>query len=309
LTERWSNTLTEARRVIAQSDADLPARIAAARFLGAGGTADGKSNEDLSKLLVPQSPDALQKTIVAVLAETGREDVPKQLFKNWRSHSPGLRAAILDALLEQKRLQSSVLDALESETISVVDVDTVRRERLLNLGTKPQQARAAKLFKSATASSRGQVVQQFAEVLETSGDIGRGRLVFEKRCATCHKLDGIGKSIGADLGSLKDRSGQAMLTAILDPNLAVEAKFLSFTAATLSGQTYAGMLLTETGTSITLIGADGKEHILPRAELELLSGSNRSFMPEGFEKDLTVQDLADVIRFIQSSTEPPKPTE
>jgi putative heme-binding domain-containing protein len=196
---------------------------------------------------------------------------------------------------------------LESETISVVDVDTVRRERLLNLGTKPQQARAAKLFKSATASSRGQVVQQFAEVLETSGDIGRGRLVFEKRCATCHKLDGIGKSIGADLGSLKDRSGQAMLTAILDPNLAVEAKFLSFTAATLSGQTYAGMLLTETGTSITLIGADGKEHILPRAELELLSGSNRSFMPEGFEKDLTVQDLADVIRFIQSSTEPPKP--
>jgi putative heme-binding domain-containing protein len=153
------------------------------------------------------------------------------------------------------------------------------------------------------------VVEQFAQVLETPGDAVRGRQVFEKRCAACHKLDGIGKSIGADLGSLKDRSGQAMLTAILDPNQAVEAKFLSFTAATLSGQTYAGMMLTETGTSITLIGADGKEHILPRAELELLSGSNRSFMPEGFEKDLTVQDLADVIRFLQSSTEPPKPTE
>ncbi|MEO1997970.1 MAG: c-type cytochrome, partial [Planctomycetaceae bacterium] len=256
--------------------------------------------------LVPQSPDGLQKAVVTTLAEFGGASAPEHLLAGWRSHSPALRAAILDALLERDRFRSAVLDSIESSTISTVDVDAVRRQRLLTTGTKSQRSRAAQLLASPGSSDRQEILSRFADVLTLSGDITHGQHVFEKRCAACHKLQGIGKSIGADLSTLRDRSRTALLTAILDPNRAVEAKFLSFTAVTDAGKTYAGMLLTETGTSLTLIGSDGKPHTIRRAELDTLSGSNRSLMPEGFEKDISKQDLADVIRFVQSSGTPAK---
>ena len=66
------------------------------------------------------------------------------------------------------------------------------------------------------------------------------------------------------------------------------------------------MLLSETGNSVTLISTDGKEHVLLRGELEELVSSQRSVMPEGLEKDLTKQDLADVIAFVQTSGLKPK---
>ena len=125
--------------------------------------------------------------------------------------------------------------------------------------------------------------------------------MFEKRCSVCHRLNNIGKAIGADLAALKNRSTDAMLTAILNPNKAVEAKFLSYTAVTRDGRVGNGMLLRESGNSVTLLGTDGKEKTIARADLEEFECSNRSLMPEGLEKDPSVRDLADVIAFVQSS--------
>ena len=149
------------------------------------------------------------------------------------------------------------------------------------------------------------MVTRFANI--KPGDANAGRAVFEKRCATCHQLGGVGKQIGADLASLKDKSTKALLTAILDPNRAVESKFVSYTALTEEGKTYSGMIKSESGNAITLIGSDGKEQTVLRSEIDEFSCSNKSLMPEGLEKDLTEQDLANVIAFVRSGTNSDKP--
>jgi hypothetical protein len=66
------------------------------------------------------------------------------------------------------------------------------------------------------------------------------------------------------------------------------------------------MLLSETGNSVTLISTDGKEHVLLRKDLDQFVGSLRSLMPEGLEKDLSKQDIADVIAFVHRSGQKPK---
>ena len=55
-----------------------------------------------------------------------------------------------------------------------------------------------------------------------------------------------------------------MLTAILDPNRAVETKFLTFTAITKSGVTHSGIMASETSSSLTLRAAEAKETTLLR---------------------------------------------
>jgi putative heme-binding domain-containing protein len=140
--------------------------------------------------------------------------------------------------------------------------------------------------------------------LTLAGDQQRGFEVFRRACATCHQLAGIGQAVGPDLASLGDKAPETLLIAILDPNRAVEARYVNYLAMTKNGQSLTGILASETGNSITLVASDGKKHAIPRNDLEELVSTNKSLMPEGLEKDLKAQDLADVIAYIRSG-EPP----
>ncbi len=52
---------------------------------------------------------------------------------------------------------------------------------------------------------------------------------------------------------------------------------------------------------MTLRRQDGKDDVLLRSEIEEMTASGQSLMPEGLEKDLKPQDLADLIAYIASS--------
>ena len=77
------------------------------------------------------------------------------------------------------------------------------------------------------------------------------------------------------------------------------------TTLVLPGEPWArraiGVLANESGNSITLVGPEGKQHVILRTDLEELSSTGKSAMPEGLEKDLKPQDVADVIAFLRSS--------
>ncbi len=112
--------------------------------------------------------------------------------------------------------------------------------------------------------------------------------------------------VGPDLASLGDKSPQALLIAILDPNRAVEARYVNYTATTKAGLTFTGVLAGETGNSITLVGPDGKKQVILRGELEELASSGKSAMPEGLEKDITPADMANLIAHIGGVGPQPK---
>ena len=96
-----------------------------------------------------------------------------------------------------------------------------------------------------------------------------------------------------------------MLVAILDPNRAVESKFINYTAVTAGGLTFTGMLTAETGASVTLVGQEGKQNTILRSDLDELVSNSRSLMPEGLEKDVSPSDFADIIAYL-STTRPPR---
>ncbi|HWB01071.1 MAG TPA: hypothetical protein VG713_21415, partial [Pirellulales bacterium] len=117
----------------------------------------------------------------------------------------------------------------------------------------------------------------------------------KKRCTTCHKVGDVGHAVGPDLLALRDRSAQSLLIAMLDPNRAVETKFVNYLAITTDGLSHNGMLVGESAAGIALLGPEGKQVNLPRTAIEELQSTGKSLMPEGLEKDLSNQDLADLI--------------
>ncbi len=117
----------------------------------------------------------------------------------------------------------------------------------------------------------------------------------------------VGVEVGPDLATLNDKSPESLLIAILDPNRAFETKYVSFSVATVDGRVLNGLIASESATAVTLRRQDGKEDVLLRSEIQEMAASGQSLMPEGLEKDLKPNDLADLISFLVSSGPARKP--
>mgnify|MGYP003324743649 FL=1 len=178
------------------------------------------------------------------------------------------------------------------------ELDSSTRQRLGALGAGIRK-RVVRLLPGSPDRQAG--LTKYRPALGLKGDSDRGRVIFEKICAACHKLGGLGRETGPNLAALSNKTGEFLLQSIIDPNAAVEARFGLYTAATRDGRIFSGMVMSETGTQIIMVAADGKRSAIHRGELVEFKSMGASFMPNGLERDLSDGDLADLIRFIQKA--------
>lgn len=295
-----------ARSVALDDAAEPPNRIVAVRLLGRGLSPSKEDVTRLAALLIPQNSFDLQSAAVVSLARLRDASVSAELLEDWESHSPALRSQILDALLSRAAWTSDLLYVVETRRISAAQFDARRRQQLLSHPSDVIRVRSEKIFAAASSADRQKVLDQYLSSLTLAADAARGKEVFAKRCAVCHRLEETGFAVGPDLAALTDRSPQALLAAILDPNRAVEDRYLDYIAVTTDGRQLTGILTLESGNIITLRGSEGKEQVVLRGDLEQLRSTGKSLMPEGVEQDVTQQDLADIIEYLRTAGPPPK---
>ena len=144
------------------------------------------------------------------------------------------------------------------------------------------------------------MVAEYQGVLDLEGDASRGLEVFKKKCAACHQVGDVGHRIAPDLVSVQNKSAADLLLAVLDPNREAQPNFNVYNVVTGQGRIISGIITSETASSITLLQADSKRAVVLRSNIEELVSTGVSLMPEGLEKELKQQDLADVIAFIKS---------
>jgi len=294
----------QARAAVVDADSDAERRIVAARLLGQRAAQSVAVREILTALLVPQNGPALQQAAVTSLVAAATDDVAERLLADWRSHTPTVRSQILDALLSRRVWRESLVDQLESGSVLPAHVDARRRQQLVGGSSTALRRRVMKIFTSESTDTRAAVLAAHQGVLSLTADAAFGKVLFAKHCAACHRLENVGQVVGPDLTALTNRSPEAMLTALLDPNQAVEDKFLDYAVITTDGRSLSGMLISETGTSITLAGQEGKQVLLPRSAVDEMQSTGKSLMPEGLEKDLKPQDLADLIGYVGAQRAP-----
>jgi putative membrane-bound dehydrogenase-like protein len=289
--------LAEARRTADAENGSAETRL---RAIGVLGRLPGQRGEDvalLGRLLVPHHTAAIQSAAISALGRTGGDPPAALLIERFGSCTPALQAQVLDVLLSRPRWQGRVLEALEKKEIPAAQIDAARRQRLLRQSDAAGRERAARLF-ADSGSDRARVIESYRKVLQLPGDVKRGREVFGKRCAVCHQLQGVGHAVGPDLASLANKTPLYLLTEILDPNRNIDSRYVEYVATTKEGRTFSGLLASETATSVTLRGQEGREEVLLRANLDELRGTGKSLMPEGLERDLGRQDMADLLAFL-----------
>jgi putative heme-binding domain-containing protein len=253
--------------------------------------------EVVEQLLLPRMEAGLQILVVQGLSTRGFEGAAELLLARWNSLTPAVRREAFQAITGRREWIGGLVTQLESGAVAAGELDAAQRQRLVVAADERLKSRLEKLF--AGDADRRAVLEAAKPVLSLQGVAERGAKIFVKRCSTCHRQNGVGHEVGPNLASLTNREPAVLLHAILDPGAAVEAKYLNFVAVTSAGRSVAGMLTTETATGLIFLAAEGRTETLLRSEVEELRSTGKSLMPEGLEKELSHQDLADVLEFVR----------
>jgi putative membrane-bound dehydrogenase-like protein len=254
----------------------------------------------LRELLGPQEPNEVQIAAVRALAALPENQGMKELLGDWNTRSVPVRREILTFSMSGTEPVSLLLDALEGGAIRLAELDPARRDQLLRFPNESIRERARKLLASQKPTSRQKVAEDWtAKVLPLTGDAVRGQKVYATHCANCHRLHGQGVAVGPDLATVNNRSREALVVDILDPNRAVDPSYVDFVVVSNNGQVFNGLLAAETASSITLRRAERQETTVLRRDIAEIHSTGVSLMPEGMENIMTTQDLADLIELLR----------
>src|SRR5690606_22594916 len=134
----------------------------------------------------------------------------------------------------------------------------------------------------------------------------RGRALFQKTCATCHKLYGEGGQVGPDLtGSNRNNLGY-LLENILDPNRAVPRQWTTTTILMKDGRVINGVVTRQTEQSWS-VQTDKDVVTIPAGEIEQSQPTNLSLMPEGQLNTMSETEVRDLFGYLQSRGQVPLP--
>lgn len=321
VSDRIANNLKQALRTVASVDVNAAnevqlkiALLMLGRPQGAFTRAilsAGKSREPaddvriraMSKILSPGFSVALQKAALDALIASGASGVATTVAKASSSLNYELQASAIGGILSLRDGPEMLVQAIQAGHLKAGALNASHRSLLLSSSNDSVRKPAEQLFAAEVSTSRSEVVESLSSALPADGDAHQGRTIFRKRCSNCHRLEDYGHVVGPDLRALTNRDPLWLLTAMLDPNRNVDGRYTSWTAMTDNGKTLTGILVAETNATVRLRESGGKEHIIPRNQIEEFRASGKSLMPEGLERDMSPQEFRNVITYLSSMFE------
>jgi putative heme-binding domain-containing protein len=251
----------------------------------------------LEKLLSDEQPQELRVTAVAALSAHPHPDVAKILMRGWKTHLPAMRREVLEAMSRRPERLEFLLAEVEAGRLAPGEVGPSASRTLLNHATLKE--RAKKVLESGLTEERKAVIERYKPAVAMPGDLRRGRDVFQKNCVACHRIGDLGKPIGPDISDTLSKTKEALLVDVLDPSRVIDNNYANFLVRTKAGAVISGFIAVQTPTSLTLRRGEGQEDVVLRADIDEMRSSGLSLMPDGLEKAVTVEQMADLLAFLK----------
>jgi putative membrane-bound dehydrogenase-like protein len=222
------------------------------------------------------------------------------------------RDAVVAVLLSRPTFAGALLDAVEAGRIASSGLSAYHVRQLHALGDATLSGRVDGLWgklRDSPAEKRARMEQLAALVAarqDAEPSLSAGRLVFRKTCNTCHRLYGEGGGVGPDLtGSGRHDLGY-LLHNIVDPSAVVNRDWCLSIVELADGRTLSGVVTARDDKAIVLQGLDERRTI-PVDEIESITLTDRSPMPDGLLDGLTEPQIRDLIAYLRHPTQVPLP--
>jgi len=246
----------------------------------------------------------------------GAEAVAKESAAKLRGES----AANLDRLRETARAteQADLVDRLLSSTSGALmllrsvdqrEVPTAVVSLAIDKATRHDDASVRDLFERFLPAEQrvkrlGSVVQP-EQILSLSGDSVRGKQLFFETsgisCKNCHRIHQDGKEVGPELTTIgKKLTRVQLLESLLEPSKLIDPKYITYLVETDDGRILSGILLNKDDHEVVLKDAQDVVSRLPTKRIEQLVPQRQSLMPDLLFRDMTAQQVADLLAYLTS---------
>jgi len=192
-----------------------------------------------------------------------------------------------------------LLHALTTGKIATTDITWPRKVSLMAQDDDTLRAQARAIF---TKNNDRQINKTYQQALELKGDALKGEAIYQQQCALCHQVRGkMGTKLGPDLGTIHNWSAAAIMANILAPNQSIASGFDLWAIELNNGGTPQGVILTETPAAITIRNPGTTSRTINRHDIKTLKALTMSAMPTGLEKQITIEQMADLLAFLKAN--------
>jgi putative heme-binding domain-containing protein len=262
---------------------------------------DPAANEALFKQLIdPRQPEAVQAAAVRGLGKVPGPAVGTYLMERWQSMTPAVRMEAADAMFLDAERPKLLFEAIKRDTVQPWTL-AFRHKRQLLMSRDASLREAARSLLEAKAGEREHVLKRYEAALEKNGDAQKGRLVFERACAQCHTLNGLGHAIGPDLATVRNRTPERILPDIIMPSASIAQNYESYVVETKASGIIVGVMGAQTPATITIRHEGGREDVIRREDIKEMRLSSLSAMPEDLDQQITIDQMADLLVFLKSA--------
>jgi len=260
-------------------------------------------SEVLFQCLDNTEPLDIQEGAFRQLSDSGDPSIGSRIVKMWVQLGPQVRRSASDLLIYRRMYHDALLTGLENHVINIgeMNFDLERRRQLLwwtdNEDTK---RRAAAFFSDAGVTTRKDALEKMREALTLTGSVTQGENVFKTMCSNCHIYGSIGIEVGPVLTEINRKSKESLLHDIIDPNAAVDTNYINHRLETKSGDLHIGIVDNETDEFITIKKMGGEKVTVYKSDVKSFTSMGTSLMMEGLEGNMTTQEMADLLAFLQN---------
>ncbi len=256
--------------------------------------------EVVEKLIEVTEDPEIQAAAIQSISRDNRETVAEFFFERWDNLAPTPLREALALITGNTKSGLALMKKMKAGEISPALMPPMTRWSYGRSSNEEIKSLAMELF-GQTDTDRAAVIDSYRKSLaEHEGDAAKGELVFQKAaCMTCHKVGEIGIEVGPALDDVKIKPAEALLTDILDPNRAVEERWVSVVVETKDGRTLSGLVFGDDASAITLRLPGGLTETIPRTEITAVSPTGLSLMPVGLEAAISESDMADLLAFLK----------
>jgi putative membrane-bound dehydrogenase-like protein len=199
-------------------------------------------------------------------------------------------SALLKQLFEKKLITSNAFDISSAERIFQSDEEDILGKKLFE-EVKADIEEEKKAFESK--------LDRFMAIAEKGGgNPAEGEKLFQA-CILCHRVAGKGQNIAPALDGSALRENEALLTAILNPDAAMESSYAVYRISKKDGSSIEGYLAKRDNRGTTIAFMGGNEQFIQVADIasEGFMGG-RSFMPKGLIDNYDDDQVSDLLAYI-----------
>lgn len=241
-----------------------------------------------------------------ILSKADKEAGGRVFRRWWPSMSSSEKQEMITIYSSSKTGSLLLLDAIDAGTVKAHMLTMPIVERMNHLSGDPRsEALLSKMNQKADqkveTKQGSQKVEKFVLMTEkTKGVASNGKVLFTT-CLLCHQVGDQGQDIAPALDGSAYRDTRALLTAILEPDEAVESGYYVYRVTKKDDSVVEGYMYEKNAQGTTIAFMGGTKTFIPKADIAkegFLTG--RSFMPSGLIEHYSAQQVADLVAYIKT---------